>query len=182
MDVLEALGTSKEELREMIVAGTVTKLFDEMVADGDYGERISDAAQKMIREAIDEQVKKVIVDTIKPMVSTNLESMLIRHTNSYGETKRPPETLTEYVTRMAVNYMADEVDYQGRPKGSRDYSGGAATTRISYMVHEHLRYTIDAAMKNVLQDANNQIVGGLKKAIEMQLDQIRSKLSVIVKL
>ena len=66
-------------------------------------------------------------------------------------------TFAEYLVHRAERYIAEEVDYQGKPKSVDSYQWRAHSTRIVHMIHEHLNFRISSAIEGAMKDANKSI-------------------------
>ena len=184
---LEALGITKADLENRIVEKAVEDLLSgvEFDEDGDEWRSRSQLAKKMdamVKQRIDETVNRLADQYVLPNVATYIENLTLQATNKWGEKTGSTMTFIEYLTQRAEAYISEQVDHNGKSKSESDsYGWSGRTSRVSYMVDEHLHYSIEAAMKQALATANSQIKGGLETAVKMSLEQVLAKLRVDVK-
>jgi hypothetical protein len=183
---LALLGLSRSELQELVVARlcadvTTTRTYDE---DGDECTVESSLRRdlaKAVREAIDAKVEAIAEEHVLPRVAELVEGVTLQATNRWGEKRGEAKTFIEYMTERAVEYLNEKVNYDGKSRAeSRSSYFEGEQTRITYLVHKHLQYSIETAMKKAYKPANEQIAEALKKTAEIQLRQIADKLKVSV--
>lgn len=184
---LESLGLSVEQMQERLIDALIDRFLTSQVSDED-GEPVAVVSQfqRAIREAIlnrvDESVERLIAPALEGSITSYIDNFKIVHTNGYGEVKREPETITEYVVRRASEYLSEGVDYQGQTlaekrKAGRDaYGHKDQTTRAAFLIDKRMNEEIEKAMKEALSEANTAIVGGLKTAVVHELNKINAKL------
>lgn len=171
---LESLGLTRDDICDRVV----DRLCGELGSYEDFEGQV----QGKVREAVDAAVSKMADEHILPNVHQYLENLCLQETNRWGEAKGKPVTFIEYLVQRAEAWMTEKVDYQGKAKTERDsYSWRENGTRVEFMIHEHLQYSISTAMKQALADANKTIVGGLQEAVKVKLNEIARKLKVEVK-
>jgi hypothetical protein len=76
--------------------------------------------------------------------------------------------------------MGEKVDYAGSPNSKGSYSFKAEGTRIEYAVNKHMQYTVETAMKEVITNANQNLVKGLTDGVKMKLQEIANSITVNV--
>ena len=184
---LESLGITAEELTNRIVDKCVEQLMDDVNFDEDGDEW---RARSAIAKQLDARIKKQIDDTVSalaekyilPNVSTYIENLTLQTTNQWGEKKGQKLTFIEYLTQRAEDYMQEKVNFDGKTKSeSSGFSWNGTQTRLTHMVHQHLHYSIDSAMKNALRVATSSITEGLQETCKVKLGEIAQKLKVEVK-
>lgn len=188
MDIkdLEALGFSKEDVFNRVVDQISERLLTEEVFDPEYGDvdygetTFAKSVRAEISEKIDAAVAKVAEKHTLPNITEYLENLCIQKTNTWGERKGEEVTFIEYLTHCAETFLTEKVDYKGNPKGS---SGGWGSwkengTRVSYLVNEHLQYSVSTAITKALKDINGQIAQGLDGVVKIQLQQALDGLKV----
>lgn len=185
-DTLEALGFSKDEIANRIIDRAVAQLLSATDEDEDgysYGVPSTFAAQidKVIREKIDAAVVKAGDEVIAPRISELVTGHTMQATNQWGEARGEKITFTEYLVQRASAYMTEQVNYEGKAKGTDSYSWTAKGTRVAYMIDKHLHYHIDTAMKKALQDANNSIAKGLNEAVRVAISNLTVNVKTEVK-
>lgn len=183
---LEALGLSKEDIQDRVIERLCEQVLSGKGYDEDGEEFYRDSKFK---QQLDERIKKQIEETINaiaaahvlPNVTKYVESLMLQETNKWGEKKGASVTFTEYLVQRAEAYIQEQVDYDGKGRSEKDsYNWTGRTTRIAYLVHQHLHYHIETAMKQALATANGAIVGGLEGAVKASLQQALAGLKVAV--
>lgn len=184
---LEALGLSKEKLQELVIARAADRLLRwEVLEDGvtepPVDSKLANRLEKFIAKRIDEKVAELVDKHVLPNVAAHIETLTLTETNRWGEKVGKPMTFIEYLVARADAYMREEVDYEGKAKDERDsFSSTRGTqTRIAHMIHRHLHYSIESAMKEALANANSSIVAGLAETVKLKLNEISNKLKVQV--
>ena len=184
---LESLGFTKEELQQRVI-NQLCEQFTTTVGynqdDGSYPVETDFAKQieKLVKNRIDETINAIAEKHVLPNVTQYVENLTLQETNKWGEKKGGKVTFIEYLIHRAEAYMQEQVDHNGKGKSeSGGYSWSGVQTRITYLVHEHLRYSIDTAMKQAMKEATGQIARGIHETVRMQLNEISAKLKVEVK-
>lgn len=185
---LESLGFTKEELQERAIARIVDAVMTDRVYDHDDDceyERHSqfrEDLKKRVKARIDEKVDELAQKFVLPNVSQYIETLTLQTTNQWGEKKAEPLTFVEYLVQRAEAYMTEKVSYDGKSKGeSGGYSWTGTQTRITYLVHQHLHYSIETAMKDALKVATGAIAKGINETARLKLSEIAESLKVDVK-
>lgn len=179
----EALGITPEQIAEKVA----TKIADDLMRrksifaneDGDPVERVvSTEFGNMISQAVTAKVAEGVALAAEKIVGErlveNLTALRFPQTNGYGETKREPLTLLEFVAQRVDTFLTERVDHEGR-SGSSGYST-KDNTRVVWMIDKHLKYTIESHMQQVLADANSQITGGILDACKIALADVLKRL------
>lgn len=184
---LESLGLSREDITERVVNQLANAFLyrKDIDVDGEETEVPSTIKQKLdkvIKDRIDAGIEQLADKYIIPNAESMIENITLQKTNEWGQAKKDEKPLTfiEYLIQRAEFYMDEPVDYFGKTKKQGDYNWRAGTTRISYLVDSYLQSRIETAMKEILKDANNILVGGIKKAVEMKLAEVQHSLKVNV--
>lgn len=182
---LESIGLSQEALAERVVEklveGLTTSLdYDE---DGEFrsASPFAKKLNRMVKDRLDALVNDMGEKHILPRVTEMVENMVLQETNRWGEKVGQPVTFIEYMTQRADAWLREEVDHDGRTKRQDSFSRRAYGTRVQHMIDQHLQYTVSAAMENAVKGANQSIVGGLKEAVSIALNDVAAKLKVEVK-
>lgn len=183
---LEALGLDQEKLAEKLVDRLAQNMLNSIGYDeeGDDWFGTSPFANKlndMIKDRLDKVVNDLADRHVLPRVNEMVEGLVLQETNQWGEKVGRPITFIEYLTQRAEAYMTEMVDYEGKPKGTNSFPWTGRTTRVAYMIDEHLHYQIEKAMKEALSSANTSIAKGLHKATLQAINEVTSKLKVEVK-
>lgn len=187
-EILSALGMTKEEMAARIVEQCADKMLSSHGLDYD-GEptfsksKLAKQLDELIRKRVDETIVKIAGEHILPNVSAYIENLTLQQTNKWGERQGSSVTFIEYLTQRADAYMREDVNHDGKSQEesrSSGYSWNKSTTRVAYMVHQHLHYSIETAMKQAVAKANGVISGGLEKAIKDALKTVTDGLTVAV--
>lgn len=177
-NTLELLGITQEEFCDKAVQAVVTRLFE----DEKYVSNVFDSEiDKRVRQAIDDKVTAVAEKYVAPVISERIDNAVIQKTNTYGEPVDKKFTFTEYILKRAEDWMAERVNYDGKPKPKTQDSYGnwkASGTRIEYMVDKHLQYHIETALKQALTQANNAISEGIVEGVKIKLKELLEGLKV----
>jgi hypothetical protein len=183
---LETLGFSKGEIEKRVIETAVDRLLQSRGWDEDGDETVysSELARKLedvIRKRIDDQVVALADKYIAPRIGETIEGLVLQETNRWGEKKGQAVTFIEYLVQRAEAYMTEQVDYNGKPKGTDSFSWTARSTRVSHMIHQHLHYQIEAAMKQAFAQLNSAVAKGLHETVRLQINEVLAKLKVEVK-
>lgn len=169
------LGLTQAELREQVIERAAEKLRD-TIDRGDYGH-----LNRVVQDATDKAVKRFIDETVVPLIQKEIATITFQATNQWGEARGAKVTFREYLIQRAEQWLREEVNYEGKPKGTDSYSWKPYQTRVAHMIHEHLHYHIKRAIEGMLQTANSQIVGGIEQTVKIKLAEIQTALSVTSK-
>ncbi len=184
---LEALGITADTLIDQIVNKCVEQLMTDVSFDEDGEEwrsrsRLAKQLDDRIKRQIDETVNALAERHILPNVAAYIENLTLQTTNQWGEKKGQKVTFIEYLTKRAEDYMQEKVNFEGKAKDQAgSYSWNGTQTRITHLVHQHLHYSIETAMKQALQVATSAIATGLQETCKTKLGEISEKLRVEVK-
>jgi hypothetical protein len=183
---LEALGISKEDLTEKLLDRLVDEFTAEPVwdEDGAVTERRSTMAAKITKQVqahVDATVARLGEDHVLPRVTEIIEGLVLTTTNQWGEKTGKGITFIEYLTQRAEAFIREDVNYEGKPKGTDSYSWSKHSTRIADMIDKHLQHSITTAMTKALVDINSTVAAGLMDAVKHALGQSMAKLKVEVK-
>lgn len=182
---LEALGISAEELTNRIVDRATEQLLTSTGYDEDGEEYTTESrlARKVtdnIKKMVDGKILALAEKHILPNMGSYIETLTLQETNRWGEKTGKPVTFIEYLTERADVYMREEVNHSGKTKEQEGYSWSKSTTRVAFMVNQHLHYSIETAMKQALANANSNIAKGLEEAVKIALASATEKLKVAV--
>lgn len=166
----ELLGVTQDELLEIVVSKLAGQIEfpDTKIAE-------------VVKERVNKRADMLFSDHVAPKIDELIENVTIQRTNQWGEAKGQSMTFIEYLTQAAENYLREVVDYEGETKDESHSSYWKKSgTRVSYLVHKHLQYSIETAMEGALKTANDSIVEGLAGAVKIKLGEVREKLNVKV--
>jgi hypothetical protein len=134
----------------------------------------------MVKARLDQVVNDLANKHVLPRVEAMVEGLVLQQTNQWGEKVGKPITFIEYLTQRAEAYMTEDVNYEGKPKGTDSFSWSKRSTRVAYMIDKHLHYSIEQAMKAALASVNNSVAAGLEEATKTAIREVTSKLTVKV--
>lgn len=180
---LESLGFSKEDLQERVIERLCEQILSGKVYDEDGEVNYTDS---QFKRKLDERLKEHINATINaiaekhvlPNVTAYIENLTLQQTTKWGEKKGGPVTFIEYLVQRAEAYIQEEVNYEGKSKEESSYNWSKNTTRIAYLINQHLQYSIATMTKQALVAANSAIAGGIESAVKIQLEQVLKGLKV----
>lgn len=181
---LESLGLTKEEIVERVVARISDAVLREHVEDEDgedspVSSPFAVILERKVIERVNVAVEEIAGRHVLPNVAAYVEGLCLQETNKWGEkTGKKALTFVEYLVARAEVFLREEVDYHGKPRGTDSYQWKAAGTRIAWMVHEHLQYSIQIAMQQALKTANAAIAGGIEAAVKIKLAEVAASLTV----
>lgn len=186
---LEALGISRDDIIEKVIDRCVDSLMSTQYFDQEDGSpyRAKSDVEKRItelcRKRVDEKVQQIADDHILPLVSQRIENLTLQQTNSWGEKTGAPVTFIEYLVKRADNYLTEKVDYNGKSKDENGSSYGWSGTqsRITFMIHQHLHYSIKSAMEDAVKHVNAALSKGLQETVKTKIDEIVSSLKIQTK-
>ena len=186
MLTLAELGLTQEELRERVIDRMAEQLLGEKSFDEDGAETVSSSRlkqqlEKKIVSHVEATIAHLAEVHVLPSVSRYIEDLTLQETTKWGEKKGVVMTFREYMVQRAENYLREVVNYEGTTKadcGSYAFNGNQ--TRITYLVHKHLQYTIESAMKEAVNNVNRVMGEALAETCKIQLENIASSLKVNV--
>ena len=175
---LESLGLTKED----VLASLTEKLCSSFIDPEGRGMDLEGKINESIKKHIDTVLAKAIDEQVKPMIAGMTENLVLQKTTAWGEKKGAPVSFIEYLIERADSYMRDRVNYKGESKTEQSYGTfEAKTTRIGHMIHEHLYYSIERAMKQALSTADASVRKSLEEAVKISLSNIIVKVKTDIK-
>ena len=182
---LESLGLSKEEIQsrviDQIVRSALTSVsWDEDGNDVAISSRFASTIEDACRARIDQKIEELGELHVLPNVDRYVETLTLQETNRWGEKKGSSVTFVEYMVERAEAYMTEPVNYEGKTQEQAGYGWSKSQSRISHLIHQHLHYSIEAAIKKMLQNANASIVGGLEVALKAKLEELQKAIKIAV--
>lgn len=185
---LEALGISRDDIIEKVIERCVDAIMNTKYYDAEDGEPYSarNDVEKRITELckkrVDERVQEIAEAHILPNVSERIESICLQETTKWGEKVGKPLTFIEYLVHRADTYLTEPVSYDGKSKSEAGgYSWSGTQSRITYMIHHHLQYSISTAMKDAVSHVNAALSKGLQETVRLQINEIVSSLKVVTR-
>lgn len=185
---LETLGISREEIQDRVVRQIASDLLTSTFIDedGDETGRRKSAFRERLDAAINERIDTAFAELAEKHVLSNpqkyLESVRFGQTNRWGEPKREPQTILEHLDELCQNYLTETVNFNGKTRAEDSYNFKPAQTRIAYMIHQHLHYHIDGAVKKSLADFNKNVAQGIADTVKIQLQEALDRLRVETKI
>ena len=183
---MEEIGLTKEDVQERVIERMCDKLMGELCPADDEEPQgrsifLRTKLDAEIKDRIDEAVVALADKHVLPGVTAMIEDLTLQETNSWGEKTGKKTTFVEYLVQRAEAYMTEKVNYEGKSQNeTRGYSWTGTQTRITHMVHEHLHYSIETAMKQALKDANSSICKGIEEAVKIKLAEALQGLKTTV--
>jgi Cft2 family RNA processing exonuclease len=185
MSTLQELGFTKEDIETKLIEKIASDLMNEYVYETDTGASYPDNSRlarrfiEVIRKHVDAQMERLAQEFIVPRVAELIQEVAIRHTNAHGEDIRNPETFTEYLARMAENYLSQPVNYDGNPIEHNRYSKNEQT-RLIHLVNKHLHSSVESAMKNAVDIVKQQLGASLEQTVKIKLADLAKSITVSV--
>lgn len=185
---LESLGLRRDEILDRVVNRIAESVMESWTVGEDGDEAIAhrtpfaEALERKVMERVDAAVVGIAGRHVLPNVAAYVETLCLQETNKWGEKRGEPVSFVEYLVRKAEDFLREPVSFQGKTKGQDSYNWKADTTRIAYMIHEHLQYSIKSAMEQALKTANSAIVGGIEEAVKIKLSEVAASLKVKMEL
>jgi len=182
---LAALGFTKEELQDRVIDQIVESVMYGRYADEDGDETFRDSRfkqelDKRVQNRIDDTINGMAEKHILPNVSQYIETLTLQETNQWGEKKGKAVSFVEYLVQRAQAYMQEEVNSSGKTRAEDGYGFSGKQTRITYLIHQHLHYSIETAMKESLAVATGEIAKGIHETARHKLNEIAASLEVTV--
>jgi len=174
---LAALGLSETD----VLNSLTERMFDHYVCnESEYKSDFEARLETAVKNRVDEVLANALNVHVLPMVTEMVESICLQETNKWGEKRGGKLTFIEYLTQRADSYIREEVDHNGKSKSEDVYIWTAHSTRITYMIHQHLQYSIELALKTALGEVNSSVRKGLEQAVKMALDNIKVRVETKV--
>ena len=178
---LELLGMTQEDLQQRIVDRAAEMILDGKYDgddEGSFTDGVRSKLQDLIKERIDATVKRIADEHVLPHVDNLFQTVSLQETNEWGEKKNVKAlTFIEYITMRAGEYLKEEVNRDG--KSRQEHGSGyfeKYTTRVTFLIHRYLQHTVESTMREALKSANAAIVGGIQKAVEIELANLVGKI------
>jgi len=187
MDVKD-LGFTEEELQQRVVDQICDRLLsskrfnyddeEEYVGESDFHKKLI----ALVKTRIDEAVEAMGEKHVLPNVSRYVEEICLQETTTWGEKKGEPMSFVEYLVQRADHYLREEVDHSGKTKKENSgYGWSKSGTRVASLIHKHLDFNIQKAMKEAVANVNHSLSAGLEETVKIKLAEISNGLKVTVK-
>lgn len=183
---IEALGFTKEELQDRVVERLcemflTTRGVDPFNDETEMPTQMRVQIEARVKQEISDRINAIAEAHVLPNVRAYIEELTLQQTSQWGEKKGEPLTFTEYLVDRAKAYMLEKVDYNGKGKDEAGgYSWTGTQTRITHLVHQHLHYSIETAMKDALKTATGALAIGLHETCRVKLNEIAAGMKVAV--
>lgn len=175
MNIEETLGVTKEQLLNLVV----NNITNEVISESNIThEKIIDQLQIMAIQRVDESLLKICEDYVFPFVEDMVKQITIERTNSFGELKGEPMTLTEYMVEITSNYIFESIDSAGRPKSHREYRHDVKNaTRLEYIIDKYQATMIENSIKDALKDMGPILSTRLSQSVKESLEKLINSIS-----
>ena len=183
------LGLTPEILRDAVIERAAKMLIDRDDADydEDYGwansikAKVDNMIADRIQAATQEAVDAAIAKHASPFIEGEIEKVVFRRTNEWGEQKGEPKTFREFLIDRVEQYIVEPVNYDGKTKAQDGYNFRQSSTRIAYMVDKYLHHEVEGAMKAAFTDLNSKvsegILGAVRRSLKSALDGLKVSVS-----
>lgn len=178
---LESLGFTKDQIAERIIDAAVDRLLGTPGDEDTDQHSFSSKMREAIRARVNETIDRLATEHVLPRVSDMVENICIQETTKWGEKRGEPKTFVESLTERAEAYLAEKADYQGKSKEEGSYSWSGMQTRITALVHQHLHFSIETAMKAALASVTSSIAKGIQETVKLKLAEAAAAMKVEVK-
>lgn len=175
---LEELGLTKEKLTNMLLEQLVDKfLEDASTLEKKFDETVKKHIEEEVTEIFDNRFEGITSNLFKEY----LDNFRFTQTNKWGETKKPPMTVTEFLENRAGEYLGEKVNSDGLTeeqcrRKSRIFQ--PIGSRLMWAIDKYLESQLQDHLKRLLSEANSQIAEGLKTAINEQMKIVLSRLKI----
>lgn len=186
MITLDSLGISNEELLERVVDKIVDNVMHTGSSDDEgswYGREseLSKRLKQILTERIDVAIRAALETHVLPKAEQMISAMVIQQTNSYGEPKGEPVTLTEHAVKKADEYLMMQVDYEGRDtKKPGEYGYDPKQTRLCHLVDKHIHKDIAEAVTASMKECTGVVARALHETMRIKLNEAAAALKVQV--
>lgn len=184
---LAALGFTQEELQARVVDQLCEKLLTGMEYDPDsetecpVASRFQQAIAARVKQHVEETINAIAEAKVLPNVREYIETLSLQATNEWGEKRGESVTFVEYLVQRAQAYMQEKVNFEGKSKAvANGYSWNGTQTRLTHLIHQHLHYSIEHAMKDALTSATAQIAKGIHETARLKLNEIAASMKVAI--
>ena len=157
--------------QEKIEGAVIEQAVAEIVATFFGGDHEWDL-QERIRRILETKTIEHCDAVVKPVIEDGIKAFTFNATNRFGEGGEKPTTLTEYIVGLADSYLNTHVDYQGKEISKDAYGWKDKQSRLTYMIQEHLQYSIATAMKNAVSQVIKNIAPALAETCKAQIKSV----------
>ncbi len=136
--------------------------------------------QTMMQVRVDQQVAKIAEEHVLPHIDKLIDGLKFQKTNSWGEPKSPPETVREYITRIANDYLSAEVDNYGKTKAQGDYNWRKHNTMLVWAIEKHVKWHLDSATEQATKDIQGTFADQVSKLVNEVIRNMKVTMSTTV--
>lgn len=187
MLTIEELGISTDELIDRVVDRITDSVLNSTSVDEDGEPWSRDSAfrkklEDLVIKKIDTTVTAIADKQVLPQVAEIINGLTLSETNKWGEKKKEPLTFIEYLEQRASHYLSEKVDFNGKSKEeSNGYSWSGTQTRLTHMVHSHLHYSVESAMKSSLNAVTGSLTESIAETAKIKLNEMAKTMSLTFK-
>jgi hypothetical protein len=175
---LAALGITTEDVLKKVVE----KISDAFIgSDEDGATDFYNQIERSLKAITTAKLDAIFAEHIQPAIGEMIENHCLQATNEWGEKCGKKLTFTEYLVERADAYIREPVDYRGKSKDEESYNWTGRSTRITFLIHEHLQHRIEQAMAKALGEVNSSVCKGLEEAVNMAIKRVTVKVDTTVK-
>ena len=186
---LKSIGITEEELQQRVVDTITNRMLSSTAFDYDESRSFSTASpifrkiQDSIKSAIDSKFDLLFDSQIRPLVDTEIDSLVIQKTNEWGEKKGEPVTFLEYLIEQAEKYINEPVDSRGRTRSqcaaSHDsFNSVRGSTRLANAVDQKIALHLEQCVTAVMRDATDKVGAAMQDVLKNALDTAKEKIKV----
>lgn len=170
---MEALGLDAKRIEDRVV----DQLVENLSQTDDYESRI----QELVMKRIDSAIEAIALKHVLPNMQEYVEKFMLTRTNEWGQQIGSSMTFTEYLVKRANDYLAEKVNYEGQTKKEAgSFSWHGKSSRVVYLIDQHLHYHIAEAMKRAVSTINESIASGLEATVKDSIKHLQQNLKVAV--
>jgi len=178
---LEDIGLTQEKLQDRVVESISASILGRRAGtlDSDecfYTNKLETKVTKQIEQKISEKIDKIGNDLIEPSIESIIEKITYVPTNNWGEKKGEPFTLKEYLLQQTKEYLTQEVNAEGKTRGTSNYSWNSVGTRLSYIIKSHIGDEVKLEIKRLMQEAFDSLGVVLAESIQQHVKEIQNKI------
>lgn len=181
---LESLGLSAEDIRKRVIQRLCDQITESGVLPDEDGMQdiVTSKLTKRVKELVNERVDSLFDLHVAPKIGETIEGLVLQETNRWGEKTGRPLTFVEFLVSRCEEYIREPVNFDGKGKAEMTDSYGwkGAQSRLTWLVHKHLQYSIETAMKSAVQTVQSAIAPALENTVRMKLEEISKSLKVTV--
>lgn len=190
LELLQAVGLTPEELQQRVVVHVSEMLLKQYEYDPEdnssysVASRFAKQAQENIKAAIDLKFEQVAREIIVPMISEQVDNLIIQRTSQYGEKKGAAVTFLEYLTERVDQILTEPVDAQGRTKAecerARDSWYAGKTNMVTNLIGAEVDKQISRFAQDMARTALDQVKEALVTGLAATFDEAKAKTKISI--